>query len=62
MGYRPSGDQKLGVTVETAKKVSMKKCSETSEQTSLKRAAKVEDVHVLDASREGNVSRFINVS
>ncbi|XP_047195019.1 histone-lysine N-methyltransferase SETDB2 isoform X2 [Hippoglossus stenolepis] len=60
-GHRPSGDQKLGVTVETAKKVSMKSGSETSEQKSLKRAAKVEDVHVLDASREGNVSRFINL-
>ncbi|XP_060922714.1 histone-lysine N-methyltransferase SETDB2 isoform X2 [Limanda limanda] len=57
----PSGDQKLGVTVETAKTVSRKKGSEASEQTSRKRAAAAEDVHVLDASREGNVSRFINL-
>lgn len=32
------------------------------ERQSLKRAAPVEDVYLLDASKEGNVSRFINVS
>ncbi|XP_069377121.1 histone-lysine N-methyltransferase SETDB2 isoform X3 [Paralichthys olivaceus] len=51
-----SGDQsqeKLGVSMNG---------SDTVEQKSLKRAAKVEDVYVLDASREGNVSRFINHS
>ncbi|CAB1429614.1 unnamed protein product [Pleuronectes platessa] len=51
----PSGEQKLGVAFR-------KKGSEASEQKSRKRAVKVEDVHVLDASREGNVSRFINHS
>lgn len=30
-------------------------------QKSLKRAMKVEDVNFLDASKEGNVSRFLNV-
>lgn len=33
-----------------------KKCSK-----GLKRAMKADDVHVLDASKEGNVGRFINV-
>ncbi|XP_040887897.1 histone-lysine N-methyltransferase SETDB2 [Toxotes jaculatrix] len=36
--------------------------TETNKQRSLKRAAKVEDVYLLDASKEGNVSRFINHS
>lgn len=34
---------------------------EKKSQKSLKRAMKVEDVNFLDASKEGNVSRFINV-
>ncbi|XP_029282981.1 LOW QUALITY PROTEIN: histone-lysine N-methyltransferase SETDB2 [Cottoperca gobio] len=34
--------------------------TETKSQKSLKRAMKVEDVYFLDASKEGNVSRFIN--
>ncbi|KAF3688307.1 Histone-lysine N-methyltransferase SETDB2 [Channa argus] len=33
-----------------------------NKQRSLKRAAKVEDVYLLDATKEGNVSRFINHS
>lgn len=35
--------------------------TETKSQKSLKRAMKVEDVNFLDASKEGNVGRFINV-
>lgn len=35
---------------------------EEEEKQSLKRAAPVEDLYLLDASKEGNVSRFINVS
>lgn len=35
--------------------------TETKSRKSLKRAMKVEDVNFLDASKEGNVSRFINV-
>lgn len=34
----------------------------TQEGRGLKRSARVEDVCVVDASKEGNVSRFINVS
>ncbi|XP_036946699.1 histone-lysine N-methyltransferase SETDB2 isoform X2 [Acanthopagrus latus] len=36
--------------------------TETKSQKSLKRAMKVEDVNFLDASKEGNVGRFINHS
>ncbi|XP_070813795.1 histone-lysine N-methyltransferase SETDB2 [Chaetodon trifascialis] len=36
--------------------------TETKSQQSLKRAMKVEDIHLLDASKEGNVGRFINHS
>lgn len=35
--------------------------TETQSPKSLKRPMKVEDVNFLDASKEGNVSRFINV-
>lgn len=35
--------------------------TETKSQKSLKRSMKVEDVNFLDASKEGNVGRFINV-
>lgn len=36
--------------------------NETESQKSLKRAMETEDVYFLDASKEGNVSRFFNVS
>ncbi|XP_029377631.1 histone-lysine N-methyltransferase SETDB2 isoform X1 [Echeneis naucrates] len=36
--------------------------TETKEKKSFKRAVTVEEVHFLDASKEGNVSRFINHS
>lgn len=36
--------------------------SKTEVRRILKRAAEVEDVCLVDASKEGNVSRFINVS
>lgn len=35
--------------------------TKTRARNSLKRALNVEEVYVLDASKEGNVSRFINV-
>ncbi len=35
--------------------------SKSKSQKSLKRAMKVDDVNFVDASKEGNVSRFINV-
>lgn len=35
--------------------------TETKSLKSLKRPMKVEDINFLDASKEGNVSRFINV-
>lgn len=34
---------------------------ETKDRNSLKRVLNVEEVYVLDASKEGNVGRFINV-
>lgn len=35
--------------------------TEKKNSKGLKRAMKADDVHVLDASKEGNVGRFINV-
>lgn len=35
---------------------------EANKQKNLKRTAKLEEVYLIDATKEGNVSRFINVS
>lgn len=36
--------------------------TKTDERMNLKRTAKMEDICFMDASKEGNVSRFLNVS
>ncbi|XP_039997722.1 histone-lysine N-methyltransferase SETDB2 isoform X1 [Xiphias gladius] len=64
-----SQSQEIKVAVTTASPVAAEAAvhsvsgteTEKNKQKSLKRPAKVEDVYLLDASKEGNVSRFINL-
>ncbi|XP_044043480.1 histone-lysine N-methyltransferase SETDB2 isoform X2 [Siniperca chuatsi] len=60
----PAQEKKVAVTAAGPEAVAIQSLNgtetETNSQKSLKRAMKVEDVHFLDASKEGNVSRFIN--
>lgn len=63
IGSSPSGDQETKVSMTTGGPDAARSVNGTKMESlrSLKRAMREEDVYFLDASKEGNVSRFINV-